>query len=285
MRYIRSSLNYRGILCAGMMGGLILMAPLNHVALAVDGDSNTVDTLKNQLINDPKFIEAIAGAVKTGTTDDHIRQVVKDYLVKNPEIMLEVQEALNQQQQNKTAESQSASITAMKDQIFNSSDDAVLGNPKGKITLVEFFDFNCGYCKKSFPDMQELIRNNPDLRVVLKDFPILGNDSVKAHIVGRAFLKLMPEKYAAFHREMLTTDGRGTEEKAIKTAVKLGVNEQKLRQTMKDEKLQQSFIDNGQIAYALNINGTPSYILGNEVLVGAVGEATLNRKIASIREK
>lgn len=262
-----------------------MVVPSTYAVHAANIDSATADSIKNQLISDKNFIKAIGDAVRSETSDDHIRQVVKDYLIKNPEVMLEVQEALNEKQELKTAESQSATIASMKDQILNSPNDAILGNPKGKVTLVEFFDYNCGYCKKSYPDIQALLKNNPDLRIVLKDFPILGSDSVKAHIVGRAFLKLMPEKYASFHSEMLMSDGRATEEKAIKTAVKLGVDEQKLRQAMQDKNLTQAFNDNAKVAYALNINGTPSYILGNEVLVGAVGETTLKKKIEAVGKK
>lgn len=284
MKHSKPSFNYRHPLFAGMMGAVIMMSPLSGSAFAADTDSKTIDEVKNKLIGDPDFIKAVGEAVNNKLSDEHIRKTVKDYLVKNPEIMLEVQEALNEKQAKKTAESQSSTIATMKDKIFNSPDDAILGNPKGKITLVEFFDYNCGYCKKSYPDIQALIKDNANVRIVLKDFPILGADSMKAHIVARAFMKLMPMKFAAFHEEMLMSNGRATEEKAIKLAVKLGVDEQRLRQTMQDEKLQQVFVDNGQLAYALNISGTPTYILGDEVLVGAVGEDTLLKKINAMEK-
>ena len=284
MKHSNPSIHYGHYLFAGVMGAFIVMSPLTESVFAAEADSKTIDEVKNKLIGDPDFIKAVGNAVNNNLSDDHIRQTVKDYLVKNPEIMLEVQEALNEKQAKKTAESQSSAIATMKDEIFNSPNDAVLGNPKGKITLVEFFDYNCGYCKKSYPDIQALLKEKSDLRIVLKDFPILGADSVKAHIVARAFMKLMPMKFAAFHGEMLLSNGRANEEKAIKIAVKLGVDEQQLRQTMQDEKLQQVFVDNGQLAYTLNINGTPTYILGNEVLVGAVGETTLLKKINAMEK-
>lgn len=284
MKHFKPAISYSHYLFAGVVGAFLVMSPVCENAFAIDADSKTVDKIKNELIGDPNFIKAVGDAVKNNVSDDHIRQTVKDYLVKNPEVMIEVQEALNEKQAKKTAESQSSTIAAMKDEIFNSPNDAVLGNPKGKVTLVEFFDYNCGYCKKSFPDIQALLKENSDLRIVLKDFPILGADSIKAHIVARAFMKLMPMKYAAFHSEMLMSNGRANEEKAIKLAVKLGVDEQRLRQTMQDEKLQEVFVDNGQLAYALNINGTPTYILGNEILVGAVGENILLKKIKSIQK-
>ena len=284
MQYFMPSFINKRSLFTGVMGIFLSVASMENGALAVEANSNTTDQIKNELLADPNFIAALADAVKKQTSDDHIREVVKDYLVKNPEVMLEVQEALNNKIEQKNTENRSSTITGMKDEIFNSSDDGILGNPNGKISLVEFFDYNCGYCKKSYPDIQALIKGDPDLRIVLKDFPVLGDDSVKAHIVARAFMKLMPMKFAAFHNQMMTSEGRANEEKAIKIAVKLGVDEKQLRQTMKDPDIQQVFMKNGKLAYLLDINGTPSYILGNEVLVGAVGENILKKKITLLEQ-
>ena len=270
---------------SGLVGTIALMLPSTvQLAEAGNADNTTVEAVKKELLNDSDFVKAVGQHLNNEQNDDHIRQVVKDYLIKNPEVMLEVQDALNDKQEKKIAESQTSTLQSKKDEIFNSPNDAVLGNPKGSVTLVEFFDYNCGYCKKSYPDLENLIKSDPKLRVVIKDFPILGPDSVKAHIVARAVMKIMPEKYAEFHKELLTIPGRSNEEKAIKIAVKLGVDEQKLRSTMQDESLQQAFVDNGQLAYALGINGTPSYILGNNVLVGAVGENILKAKIAELEK-
>lgn len=270
---------------SGLVGTIALMLPSTvQLAEAGNADNTTVEAVKKELLNDSDFVKAVGQHLNNEQNDDHIRQVVKDYLIKNPEVMLEVQDALNDKQEKKIAESQTSTLQSKKDEVFNSPNDAVLGNPKGSVTLVEFFDYNCGYCKKSYPDLENLIKSDPKLRVVIKDFPILGPDSVKAHIVARAVMKIMPEKYAEFHKELLTIPGRSNEEKAIKIAVKLGVDEQKLRSTMQDESLQQAFVDNGQLAYALGINGTPSYILGNNVLVGAVGENILKAKIAELEK-
>lgn len=270
---------------SGLVGAIALTLPSTvQLADAGNADNTTVEAVKKELLNDSDFVKAVGQHLNNEQNDDHIRQVVKDYLIKNPEVMLEVQDALNDKQEKKIAESQTLTLQSKKDEIFNSPNDAVLGNPKGSVTLVEFFDYNCGYCKKSYPDLENLIKSDPKLRVVIKDFPILGPDSVKAHIVARAVMKIMPEKYAEFHKELLTVPGRSNEEKAIKIAVKLGVDEQKLRSTMQDESLQQAFVDNGQLAYALGINGTPSYILGNNILVGAVGENILKAKIAELEK-
>lgn len=270
---------------SGLVGAIALaFSSTVQLADAGNADNTTVEAVKKELLNDTDFVNAVGQHLNNEQNDDHIRQVVKDYLIKNPEVMLEVQDALNDKQEKKIAESQASTLKSKKDEIFNSPNDAVLGNPNGSVTLVEFFDYNCGYCKKSYPDLENLIKSDQKLRVVIKDFPILGPDSVKAHIVARAVMKIMPEKYAEFHKELLTIPGRSNEEKAIKIAVKLGVDEQKLRSTMQDESLQQAFVDNGQLAYALGINGTPSYILGNNVLVGAVGENILKAKVAELEK-
>ena len=270
---------------SGLVGAIALaFSSTVQLADAGNADNTTVEAVKKELLNDSDFVKAVGQHLNNEQNDDHIRQVVKDYLIKNPEVMLEVQDALNDKQEKKIAESQASTLKSKKDEIFNSPNDAVLGNPNGSVTLVEFFDYNCGYCKKSYPDLENLIKSDQKLRVVIKDFPILGPDSVKAHIVARAVMKIMPEKYAEFHKELLTIPGRSNEEKAIKIAVKLGVDEQKLRSTMQDESLQQAFVDNGQLAYALGINGTPSYILGNNVLVGAVGENILKAKVAELEK-
>lgn len=284
MKSFKSSFINKQFSFALVMGATMMFVPFQNTVFAASAQTDTTSEIKNRIVADPNFIKAVGEAIGNQATDDHIREVVKDYLVKNPEVMIEVQEALDKKQAQKIAENQSSAINSMKDEIFNSGNDAVIGNPEGKVTLVEFFDYNCGYCKKAYPDMQTLIKNNPNLRIVLKDFPILGPDSVKAHIVARAVLQLTPAKYPEFHTEMLTSEGRANEEKAIKIALKLGVDEKKLRDAMKDQKLQQVFSTNGQIAYALNINGTPSYILGDEVLVGAVGENILKQKIGLIEK-
>ena len=121
-----------------------------------------------------------------------------------------------------------------KDKIYKSAHDGIVGNPNGKVTIVEFFDYNCGYCKRAIEDMQAMTAADPDLRFVLKEFPILGPDSQKASVVSMAFHNLMPEKYGEFHNQLLGGHGRAGEATAIKIAVSLGADEAKLREAMKD---------------------------------------------------
>ena len=212
-----------------------------------------------------------------------IEAIIHDYLVKNPEVMLEVQDALEKKQSEAQRVAQQKMIESTSKQIFDASYDGVIGNPSGKVSVVEFFDYNCHFCRGALPDMQALVKENKDLRFVLKEFPILGEDSVKASVVSMAFNKLMPEKYADFHQQLLGGKGRADEDKAIKIAVSLGADEAALRKEMKDPTIQQDIQSTYDLANKLSISGTPSYVVGDEVVFGALGKKVLDEKIANVR--
>ncbi len=212
-----------------------------------------------------------------------VEAIVRDYLIANPEIMLEVQTALETKQQDEQRRVQLATITAQSREIFNAAYDGLVGNPAGKVTVVEFFDYNCGFCKRAMADMDTMVKDDPDLRFVLKEFPILGPDSQKAHVVSMAFRALHPEKYADFHRELLNGPGRAGEEKAMRIALELGANEDEIREEMKDPEIQEAFAKTYELANALSITGTPSYVVGDEVVFGALGRAVLAEKVANVR--
>ncbi len=212
-----------------------------------------------------------------------VEKIVREYLLANPELMLEVQAALEAKQKEEQRVANLKIIEDARDEIFNSPHDGVVGNPDGKITIVEFYDYNCGFCKRAQEDMLGLVEENPDLRFVLKEFPILGPDSQKAHVVSQAFLKLMPEKYGEFHNQLLGGQARATEAGAIKLALSLGADEAKLRELMKDPAIGDTFSKTYDLANKLSITGTPSYVVGNEVVFGALGKDVLSEKIAAAK--
>lgn len=212
-----------------------------------------------------------------------VEKIVREYLLANPELMLEVQAALEVKQKEEQRVANLKIIEDARSEIFNSPHDGVVGNPDGKITIVEFYDYNCGFCKRAQEDMLALVAENPDLRFVLKEFPILGPDSQKAHVVSQAFLKLMPEKYGEFHNQLLGGQSRATEAGAIKLALSLGADEAKLRELMKDPAIGDTFAHTYDLANKLSITGTPSYVVGNEVVFGALGKDVLGEKIAAAK--
>ncbi|RYH05278.1 MAG: DsbA family protein, partial [Alphaproteobacteria bacterium] len=176
-----------------------------------------------------------------------------------------------------------AAIASAGAALSSSPPGTVLGNPDGDVTLVEFFDYNCGYCKRAVSDMDAIIKANPDVRFVLKEFPILGQDSVDAHKVSFAFKQIAPEKYGDFHRALMTGE-HANEARAIEVAKSLGVAEDAIRAKMAEKPHDDSVRDAYRLAQQLGITGTPSYILGDEAVFGAVGESELAQKIASVRQ-
>ncbi|MBN9074018.1 MAG: DsbA family protein [Rhizobiales bacterium] len=212
-----------------------------------------------------------------------VEKIVRDYLVANPEILEEMQAALDAKHKEAERIAQTQTIQDNKAELFASVHDGIVGNPDGKVSIVEFYDYNCGFCKRALEDMQALTAADPDLRFVLKEFPILGPDSQKAHIVASAFQRLMPEKYAEFHNRFLGGQGRATEASAMKLALELGADEAKLREEMKDPAIGDNFSKTYELANKLAITGTPSYVVGNEVVFGALGKDVLEQKIAAAR--
>jgi protein-disulfide isomerase len=227
-------------------------------------------------------------AISANAFDDaqkkEIGAIVKDYLIEHPEVMIEVQQALQKKQEEARMAQSKAAVTENQEAIFNASQDYVLGNPKGKITIVEFYDYNCGYCKRAIGDMDAVIKSNPEVRFVLKDFPILGPDSLAAHKVADAFRRAAPEKYGKFHRALLGGQAHANEARALEVAESLGVKESTIRKKMaenvEDSGVQQTY----KLASQLGISGTPSYVLADEAIFGAVGADTLNEKVANVAQ-
>lgn len=210
-------------------------------------------------------------------------EFIRQYLIENPEIMIEVQSALEKKQAAQQVEKSAAIIEQNRDSIFQSKNDVVLGNPNGSITIVEFFDYNCHYCKQALADMDSIIEKDKDIRFVLKEFPILGPESVAVHKVADAFRLLAPEKYSDFHYKLLGSTDRATEETAMSIASELGVSEADIKEKMKTAPSKQRVMDVYNLAQKLGISGTPAYIVGNENISGAVGVEILNEKVANIR--
>jgi protein-disulfide isomerase len=223
-------------------------------------------------------IVSVASA-QTVVDRGQVEAIFRDYLLYNPEILVEMQTALEAKQQEAQRIAHLDVIKNAKDEIFNAGYDGFVGNSDGKVTIVEFYDYNCGFCKRAHSDMQALVAADPDLRFVLKEFPILGPDSQKAHVVSMAFRTLMPEKFREFHDQLLGGAGRADEATAIAIALSLGVDETKLREEMKNPAIMESFAKTYDLANRLSISGTPSYVIGNEVVFGALGSEVLSEKI------
>ncbi len=157
----------------------------------------------------------------------------------------------------------------------------MLGNPQGDVTLVEFFDYNCGYCKRAMTDMLDLMKTDPKLKVVLKEFPVLGEGSTQAAQVAVAvrMQDKTGKKYLEFHQKLLGGRGPADKARALAVAKEVGLDMARLEKDMASDEVKNTLAESFKIAEALGLNGTPSYVIGNEVVVGAVGLPTLKEKV------
>jgi len=214
-----------------------------------------------------------------------IEQIIHDYLLANPQVMLEVQDALQKQQQAQRVAAREKTLSEQRDAIYHSPDQVEIGNPQAKVTVVEFFDYNCHFCQRALDDMNRLVgKNDTNVRFVLKEFPILGPQSVAAHKVAVAFTEMMPEKAAEFHRTLLAMKGVKDGNSALDVAVKLGADRAKLKAASEKPAIMATIGQSLKLGDALDITGTPSYVIGNEVVPGAIGYDGLSAKIASVAD-
>jgi protein-disulfide isomerase len=210
-----------------------------------------------------------------------IEGIIKDYLVSHPEVLQEAMDALDKRQKEADADKARVTIRDNKTTIFNSPHQVVLGNPQGKVTMVEFFDYNCGYCKHALPDMVELLKSNPELRFVLKEFPVLGPGSVEAAHVAVAARMQDPtgKKYLDFHQKLLGGRGQADKARALAVAKDVGFDMARIEKDMESPEVKATIDENMKLADALGVNGTPSYVVGDQVVVGAVGVDELKAKL------
>ncbi len=233
---------------------------------------------------------ALPAAASAQSFSDQQRQeiegIIKDYLVSHPEVMQDVLAAMDKRQQDAELEKARSTIKDNKATIFNSPHQVVLGNPQGTVTMVEFFDYNCGFCKRALPDMLSLLKTNPNLRFVLKEFPVLGEGSVEAAHVAVAARMQDPtgKKYMEFHQKLLGGRGPADKARALAVAKDVGFDMARIEKDMDSDEVKTTIAEDMKLADALGVNGTPSYVVGDELVVGAVGLDALKEKLDAERK-
>jgi len=221
----------------------------------------------------------------TDKQKDEVRTLIREYMLANPEIIQEAMTELERKQGEAEKVARTKALEQLAGALADSPRAIVVGNPKGDVTLVEFFDYNCSYCKKAMGDVKTLVQNDPKLRVVLRDFPVLGPDSVEASLVAIAAKnQLKPDKYWEFHQKLLDGRGRVGKEKAIAVAKEFGADPAKLEKDMQSAEVRGAIEETMRIGDALKLQGTPAFVVVDEIIFGAVGEAPLKAAVASVRK-
>jgi protein-disulfide isomerase len=214
-----------------------------------------------------------------------IETIVKNYLISHPEVLEEAMNELNKRQAAAEEEKHQTSIAQNSEAIFNSPRNVTLGNKNGDVTFVEFFDYNCGYCKRAMTDMLDLMKADPKLKVVLKEFPVLSEGSVDAAKVAVAVRMQDPggAKYLDFHQRLLGGRGQADKARALAAAKEAGLDVARLEKDMASPEARATIDENFKLAESMGMNGTPSYVIGKQVVVGAIGVDGLKEKIGIAR--
>jgi len=214
-----------------------------------------------------------------------IEKIVHDYLMAHPEVIQEAVTELEKRQAAADAQKHKTAVKENANALFSSADQVTLGNPNGNVTFVEFFDYNCGYCKQAMSDMLTLLKDDPNLKVVLKEFPVLGEGSKEAARVAVAvrMQDKTSKKYLEFHQKLLGGRNHADGARALAVAKDIGLDMDRLQKDMKSPEVEKTIEQDYKLAEALGLNGTPSYVIGDNVIVGAVGLKGLKENVNTAR--
>jgi len=226
------------------------------------------------------------GVVNVTSLDEkRVANVVRDYLIKNPEILVEMTTELDKRQALDQVEKQQKVIGDNAEAIFRSPLAHTAGNPNGDVSVVEFFDYNCGFCRRALADVVKLVHNDDKVRVVFKELPIFGEESEAAAKIALASAK--QGKYFEMHQKLFTEPGKADKDKAMRIATELGLDTAKLEKDMQDPEIQKSLDQAKELANKLGLQGTPLYLVGDHVIPGAPDDLydQLTKNVTEIREK
>ncbi|KAF0230734.1 MAG: hypothetical protein FD175_1181 [Beijerinckiaceae bacterium] len=231
------------------------------------------------------FAPLAPAQAQTAPDKSAIEAIVKDYLLKNPEVIQEAMVELERRQRDAEAQAVRRITADPKSPLYTSEHHTVVGNPNGDVTLVEFFDFNCGFCKKGLADVQKVLDTDKNVRVILKEFPILSPGSRDASVVALALREQFDrEKLWKFHVTLLNNRGSVAKEQALGVAKDMGADLKKLEIAMASPGIQLALEESKLLADALGVNGTPSYVVAEDLVVGARGYGELQKRIAAWRQ-
>lgn len=224
---------------------------------------------------------AFAPAMAKDFTREEIEQIVKEYIQNNPQVMIDSVEAYGKRQQEQDSQRATENIQKNKDWLFNNKNHAQAGNPNGDVTVVEFFDYNCGYCKQAMSDLMKLLDQDKNVRLVFVEIPILGASSEEA--ARWALASMRQDKYLPFHIALMGHKGPLEEGAILQYAKKAGLDTEQLKKDKLDPQWEQIIAENLNMARALGIQGTPAFVVGQELVRGYVGLEGLKDAVNTAR--
>ena len=230
---------------------------------------------------------APAMAATPALTKADVEKIVHDYLLEKPEVIEEAVGKLREKKQVQEEKQQKDGLGKYHAELFKDTTSPAVGADASKadVTLVEFFDYHCGYCKHVLPTITQLVKDDAKVRVIFREFPILSEDSETAAKAALAINRIAPKKYFDFHTALMNESGKFNEDRLLEIAKGLGVDSEKLKAEMKKPDIQAMLDKNRQLAQSLSIRGTPAIILSNDAIVpGAIGIEDLKKLVADARK-
>jgi protein-disulfide isomerase len=214
--------------------------------------------------------------------EQDIESIVHRYLLKNPEVVYQALVSWQAQQEQAEKVAAQQNIAPNADALFNRASDPIFGNPNGDVVMVEFFDYRCGYCKRVTPGLMDMLAKDGNVKLVMKEFPILGPDSV---VAARAALAARKQgKYNDLHMALIKTKGALNEGIIMKIASSIGIDTDQLKSDMNDPAIQQEIAETRALAQALKINGTPAFVFSDQVVPGAISPEQMQQHVDRIRQ-
>jgi protein-disulfide isomerase len=231
---------------------------------------------------------AMPAAAASGTISPEQRQAIEaiigEYITNNPDVVVNALQAYQVQLQREQQEQAEAALQEVEDELLRDPGTPVGGNPDGDVTIVEFFDYNCGYCKQVIPSIQTLLETDNDVRYVFKEFPILGPGSVMASRAALAVWNLEPEKYMPFHVAMMAHRGSLGEQQILEIADRVGIAPATLQAEMQNPEIEEQLRANIELGQRINVRGTPAFVINGEIVPGAVSLEALRELVSAARE-
>jgi protein-disulfide isomerase len=215
---------------------------------------------------------------------ERIERIIRDYLINKPEILVEMTNELDKRQAAEQSVQQQKAISQNADAIFRSPVSHVAGNPNGDVSVVEFFDYNCPYCRHALPDVLKLLNEDGKVRLVLKELPILGDDSVAAAKLALAANK--QGKYFEMHQKLFSEPGKADKDKALRIGKELGLDIDQLQKDAEDPDIKKALDEAKELAQKLGLKGTPMFLIGDRVIAGAPDDLfdQFKAKVAEVRQ-
>ncbi len=254
-----------GVICAvvGTAGGYYIN---EHNLLAKPGESGKSD-----------------GGSLSDAQKSEVEDIVKDVISENPELLMASLKSMEKKMYEKQMAKAAEGLKNYKKELLEDKNSPVAGAKNAKVTIVEFFDYHCGYCKKVAPTMKRVLEEHDDVRIVFKEFPILSPDSHNAARAALAVYSLKPEKYFDFHQMLMEHRAEYSDATLQDFASKLGIDAEDLQKAMKSDAIEDELKQATDLAQKLGIQGTPAIIVGDELIPGAVEYDALEFRIKAAK--